>query len=214
MNQGEGEDNKPEVRPDSPDASLAPGVAYKRPKKQKGFQPTPERPDPDSRVNLPLHQRVRDTRGKFLTLSLFSETCPHDSLYEPLYTLQEQDKPGLPSARRIYLDLADPTEYAPAMALLGSWEHWQALCRASWFQRYIQAWRSELDIKLKSRAMEIAKALSHGNDSTALSAAKWLHSQLHPTPKRGRPKTNPIESGEELDPTLTNEDYKRLLNDE
>lgn len=164
------------------------------------------------RGQLPIIQRVRDTRGKFLTSSLFYETVNTNARYSPLYTLREQDRPDLPSARRIYLELADPTEYAPAMALLGSWEHWSHLCGLSWFKPYVESWRAELRAKLKSRAVDIAKTLAVGNDATALSAAKWLHAAISTKNTGGRPKkeakSHPADSAD------TDSDFARITEQE
>lgn len=162
----------------------------------------------EERGKLPLAKRVRDTRGKFLTIGLFLETADPRTRYAPLYCLGETDTAGLPSARRIYLELCDPTEYQAAMALVGSWDHWCYLCGLSWFKPYVEAWRAELRSKLKSRAVEIAKELARGNDATALSASKWLHAQLSAKAVGGRPRKNKPDVSPEAEDTDL--DYARI----
>lgn len=172
----------------------------------------------EDRLSLPLPERVRDTRGKFLSTALFYETIPNHSRYVPIYTLGEKDRPAigtapvLPSARRIYLETGDPTEYAAAQALLGSWEHWVHLVNLSWFKPHVEQWRAELRARLKSQAVAIARIVALGEDAPALSAAKWLHAQLSVAPsKGGRPKHRQPERGAEQPTTEdTDLDYARI----
>ena len=161
------------------------------------------------RGKLPLVEQVRDTRGKFLTIGLFLETSDRRTRYAPLYTLNDAMTRGLPSAREIYLNANDPTEFEAAMALVGSWDHWCYLCSLKWFKPHIQAWRAELRARLKSRAVSIAQQLARGTDATALSAAKWLHAQLTDKSVGGRPR----KATDKPDPDTehTDMDYARVM---
>jgi len=57
-----------------------------------------------------------DGSGKRVILQLFKEFCRSDVKFRPIYTLQEW--------KEVFLDARDPSEYEPAMLLLGDWEHW------------------------------------------------------------------------------------------
>lgn len=143
--------------------------------------------------------KVRDSRGRYLTQALFVETIHTTSPYSPTYTLGECDQVGYPSARKIYLDLNDPTEYAPAIELLGSWEHWQALCGTTWFAPIIDQWRDELAIKLKCEATrKVIELTSAYESSSVLAAAKKLLDVLDgPKNATRRNKTRSNESSAE-----------------
>jgi len=77
----------------------------------------------------------------------------------------------------IFIACEDMTEYDPAIKLCGSWKEWSRL-KNDWptFNDYIIEWKEELEIKLRSEA--ITKIIEHskGDDSSALSAAKFISS--------------------------------------
>lgn len=132
--------------------------------------------------------------GKFRTRSLFLELSEHPEKYQPLYTLKDDDVEHdvygkLPSAKRIYLSVGDPTEYKAALALVGSWRHWQALTKSSAFAEYLNEWREELEVLLRSNAVGQLIAVSR-EGSRGVPAAKWLsEAGWNPVKKRGRPSS-------------------------
>jgi hypothetical protein len=67
-----------------------------------------------------------------------------------VYTLKDNDHAGLPSLKRLYLEECDPTEYRFATKYLGGWEHWKKLRECEWFKPYLDSWREELELRLKS----------------------------------------------------------------
>lgn len=117
--------------------------------------------------------KFRDKQNRQLTLGLFKETCFNDNL-TPVYTLNDEDKDGYPSAKKIYLEQRDPTEYRAAIALVGSQEHWKRLCECEWFQPYLEDWRKELDTLLVSEALSAIVNIAKQETSTGLAAAKFL----------------------------------------
>jgi hypothetical protein len=150
-------------------------------------------------VPVNITAKVRDTRGRYLTSAIFHETRHSLSPYTAVYTLAEESRYGLPSARQIYLDANDPTEYTAAVSLLGSWEHWQHLCGTSWFAPIVEQWREELKTRLLSEATKKIIELSGSYESSsALAAAKKLMEVTSP-PKRatGRNKTRSDEQSPE-----------------
>lgn len=93
---------------------------------------------------------IRYTRGLFYETTLADKTTV-------LYTLKEQDHEvdGViyPSLRRLYLEANDPTEYSFAITHLDGIDHWNELLACKWFKPYIEKWRRELELKIKSEAL-------------------------------------------------------------
>lgn len=105
------------------------------------------------------------TNGKYLLRALFLEAYDDDGQFV-LYSLKDKDQEfngrSIPSLKRLYIELSDPTEYDFANMYFESWDHWEALCNCVWFKPHIEKWRRELNIKLKcdsiKRIKEEAKA--------------------------------------------------------
>lgn len=142
-------------------------------------------PDADAYASL------KDTMGRFRTQSLFVE-YKHDQYPAP-FTLKTYDHRGRMSMYRKYMEIGDPTEYSQAIGLLGSWAHWEALCKCTWFKPHVEQWRSELKVKFESdryREMQDV-AEKHAGTPQGVQATKWLaerYSTASPkAPKRGRP---------------------------
>jgi 5-methylcytosine-specific restriction endonuclease McrA len=149
--------------------------------------PVPEVYRPDSDTLRP--------NGRYRTKSLFTELSP-----DGIWSLEE--------FKRLYLTIADPTEYQFAVQLLGSWKHWQLLSGRPFMRTFIRNARAELSVLIRSRA---ALALTQSENVAAL---KMLATErvewLDPTESRGagRP-TKPQETL--LDDTLdVDEDRRRI----
>lgn len=131
--------------------------------------------------------KYRAPDGRYLTQALFKETIQTSvkKTYTPPFTLKPEDSGKCISMKRLYLEIADPTEYAFAMEVLGSWEHWLKLTNCEWFQPYLTAWREELELKLRSKGIKAMMDLAvSGKDN----AAKWLaEGGWNGKSKRGRP---------------------------
>lgn len=117
-----------------------------------------------------------DKMGRPLTQGLFYETRTEG--YAPIFTLKDFDyqvgDTSYISLKRLYLEVADPTEYEFAIQVFGSWKHWQALCNSNMLMEYISQWREELEVKLASQAIKaiINTATNEGSKGTV--AAKYL----------------------------------------
>jgi hypothetical protein len=144
---------------------------------------TPEAPRED----------LKDSQGRYRTQSLFYESR-HDS-YPAYFTMKkgdiERDGVSYISFYRKYMEIADPTEYAVAQQMLGSWDHWQLLSNVKWFKEPLEKWRAELAVKLESeRFHEMVDHIDRDRTSPqAIQATKWLAEKYgkKPDPKRGRP---------------------------
>ena len=130
----------------------------------------------------------RDKMGRYRTLSLFVETNNDNDT--PVFTLKPRDHNGCVSLKQLYLSYDDPTEYSFAIEVLGSWEHWLKLSNSTWFKEYIEAWRLELEVKLRSKGIkEIRNQAAAGNKD----AAKWLAEKGWDKRQAGRPSKAEIE---------------------
>ena len=128
---------------------------------------------------------MKDVLGRWRTLSLFIE-FPQDG-YEPIWTLRETTWKDYPSLREIYLSYAHVpgNEYNFAQEVIGSWDHWNRLCR-SHIAKDITSWREELDIKLKANAIKNIIATSKEGGASGTTAAKYLADKGYAA-TRGRP---------------------------
>lgn len=112
-------------------------------------------------------------QGNFLLKHLFFETTLADKS-TVVYTLKDQDHEGYPSLRRLYLEIADPTEYTFALRYMDGWAHWERLCESSWFIPYIQRWRRELEVLVRSKALVRILETGASNGKESFLANKFL----------------------------------------
>ena len=148
--------------------------------------------------------KYKDAQGRYLTRALFKETTDTEmrKKFSPEFTLKEHDITGYKSMRALYLSYDDPTEYRFAMEVLGSWDHWQKLSNSTWFQEdYLDAWRFELEIKLRSQGIQTMKGLALDKNKDA---AKWLAQGGWSTSnaKRGRPSKEEVEGERKISARL------------
>lgn len=136
----------------------------------------------------------RMKNNSYPTMSLFLEPTLVDSLdhcgANPIFTFKENDHyyKGIRvkhktyiSIRKLYLEIADPTEYLFAKQVFGNYDHWKSFFRDTdkdelgrfigpmgWFSCVLD-WREELELSLR------AKGLQQVIDRSSNSAnAKWL----------------------------------------
>lgn len=131
--------------------------------------------------------------GRWLTKSLFVEFAYQDvHPEESLFTLQDEDRLGVPSLYRLYMEMRDPSEYYFAKQYLGGWDHWERLSKSPWFKPYIESWRKELEALIRAEALKeiirIAKDSSHKSSYEANKILLRDKSQ----PKRGRPSKDEV----------------------
>lgn len=168
------------------------------------------------------------------TKSLFYEFYLDD---DPIYTLQDVDRKVIkrdpisleivkevviPSLFRLYMEENDPTEYAFASKYLHSWDHWQKICKASWFKNdYLRRWRKELELQQKASALKNIIREASSTSKNSFQANKFLYEKSIGLDAQGNPKTDKkgirVTDKEIFDQvrlmteTQTEEDYDRLL---
>lgn len=163
----------------------------------------------------------RMKNNTYPTMSLFLEPTLVDSLdhcgANPIFTFKENDHyyKGIRvkhktyiSIRKLYLEIADPTEYLFAKQVFGNYDHWKSFFRREsgpegsytvddigrltipmgWFSCVLD-WRVELELSLRAKGLQQIIQRS-GNSANA----KWLvdrgwttEGSVMNTKKRGRP---------------------------
>lgn len=106
--------------------------------------------------------------------------------------MKTEDANGLPSFRRLYMEISDPTEYRVANELLGGWEHWQVLNSSQWFEEFITPIREELKVKVWSDILLEAYKTSVSGERGATTAAKFLADAIKTKRGQGRPSKEEV----------------------
>ena len=127
-------------------------------------------------VEIPVFRYVADN-GNFLTYALFYEyRATHIVDFQSqIFNLKEDDYKGTYSLKKIYLSFNDPTEYSFAIAVFGNWKYWKRLQSSSFLQLHLEEWREEMEIKLRSKGIDIQVGIA-GDDlhKSQAAASKWL----------------------------------------
>jgi len=154
-----------------------------------------------------------DSQGRFLTQSLFLELGYNEGA---IYTLKDidhfhNDKVYI-SAKRIYLEMEDPTEYVFANYCFAGWRHWQKVTENKMIKKHIDEWRAELEYKLRAKAVAaMIQSAKAGN----FQATKWLADRGWEQRGAGRPTKEEIERETKFQAKAENEftaDVVRLRN--
>ena len=169
---------------------------------------------------------MKDSMNRYRTLSLFEGRTPTSEDLNPIFTLDDHHG-KLPSFKRLYVDIADPSEYGVAMGLLGSWEHWSRLIECTWFKPILKECREELNAKIRS--MAVSQIINDGkvafSEATRLAANKFLATGDYlveaekevtkEAAKRGRPSKEEVERRTKeilTEEAIVNADYLRMNN--
>jgi hypothetical protein len=154
-------------------------------------------------METPNKEKMLDTMGRPITQSLFLEIGYSDAA---VYTLKEHDFEYngklLPSIRKLYLDIADPTEYEFAQACFIGWSHWQRICDNKALRRHIDEWRMELEVKLRSKGVKAAVVAANSGN---YQAAKWLADRGWDTRGAGRPSKADVEKETKIQAAISEE---------
>lgn len=171
----------------------------------------------------PIHKtdpnnKFRNSLNKLYGKELFVEfnTVPGVALY----TLQKHDYLGCLSLYRLYIEMADLSEYDFANKYFDGWKHWEMLSAAGWLKPYIEEWRQELEVKIKARAIANVIAISNSDGKDKLSASKYIAErgwEKKTTRRVGRPEKEPdvlTDAQKIYEEELLEEDAKRVLSGE
>lgn len=150
-------------------------------------------------------------QGVFRLRALFYEETLADKS-TVVYTLKDNDHAGYPSLRRLFLDLGDPTEYYFAQRYLDGWAHWERLCDCDWFRPYIERWRRELELIIRSQALMRIRMIASSPGKESFMANKFLLSgswKMHNNTKIAKDEIKEEANKQEKHQVL--QDAKRLL---
>lgn len=171
--------------------------------------------------------KFRSPTNTLYTKGLFYETTLADKS-TVVYTLKDWDHPVeqpsgetivYPSLYKLYLQCNDPTEYSFATQCLDGLYHWETLQECSWFKPYIDRWRRELELRMKSQALSRVMSEAKSTSKNALAANKYLlergwEPKEGQGARRGRPSKEEIKQAAseaaKASETLS-EDYQRIL---
>lgn len=141
---------------------------------------------------LPNKSLMIDEMGRYITQSLFLEINYTD---HAMYTLKEDhytyNGKLMPSIKRLYLEMEDPTEYEFATTYFCGWKHWQRLLENKAIRKHIDEWREELEYKL--RAKGIKRIILEVQGTNGMQASKWLADRGWSTRAAGRPSKSEVE---------------------
>ena len=132
--------------------------------------------------------QLKGSTGLPITESLFLE-CGYNP--DAVYSLKEEDCDYngkiYPSIKLLYLsEVTSPVdgEYDFANKYFLNWSHWERICRNKRLRAYIDEWRDELEVKLRSKGL--SQVISHAEEGN-YQAAKWLAEGMFSKRGAGRP---------------------------
>lgn len=153
--------------------------------------------------------QFKDSRGRPLTQGLFLEIGYNTEFAE--YTLKDSDfeyeGKVYPSLKRLYLEMADPVEYKFATTHLSGWDQWQRISNNKVLKKYIDPWRKELELKLRSEA--VAEVIRFSKTEKGFQAAKWLADKGFDK-RAGRPSKEDIEAEKRFQ-TRVQDDFNDVI---
>ena len=124
-------------------------------------------------------EQLKGSNNKIRTKQLFYELSYMDP-ENALFTTKEQDievrGKTYVSLKQLYLSMVpnDPTEYTFALTVFGSWHIWETISKSTLVKPYIKEWRSEVEVKIKSEAIQAIALEMRTQGRSSFTAAKLL----------------------------------------
>lgn len=168
-----------------------------------------------------ISDKFKNASGAWLLKALFFEVTTDFDREKCLYSFKPEDHTykgkTYPSIRRLYLEMADETEYYFAEKYFGGWPHWKKLCACRWFEDYMSEIREELSVKQMADARaRIKEVAADKKDRGSLQANRLLLDEAKKSQNPvGRPSKESIRrKAEELfqDQSEFQEDLDRITN--
>lgn len=123
--------------------------------------------------------KTKNDRGVVRTKSLFYELS-YGNTEHVIFNLKDEDQvvdgKTFVSLPNLYRSLVanDPTEYTFAIAVFGYWDIWDYIRKSPPLKSHVAKWRREVEVRIKSEAIQIiAKEAKEGGRSS-FTAAKLL----------------------------------------
>lgn len=156
-----------------------------------------------------------DELGRYRTQSLLLELgYSKDAVYSLKEIDYEYKGKLYPSLKRLYLQMSDPTEYQFAMSYFASWDQWQRICANKQITPHVEAWRFEMEVKMRSEGIAAVRKHSKSHNPNAWQAAKWLADKGWDVRGPGRPTKDEVEHNKKVQSHILNEfeqDAERLV---
>lgn len=137
-----------------------------------------------------------DSKGAARTQSLFLETSYGDPS-EVIYTLKPRDHiykgKKLPSIKRLYLEMEDPTEYNFAYTYFLDWDHWQQIKNNKLIAQHMKGWQEELEVRSRALGIKAMFDLALDGDKPNYQAAKFLADGGWNEKRAGRPTKEAVQ---------------------
>lgn len=130
--------------------------------------------------------------GRFRTRSLFVEMIQKEQVAAgivPIYTLR--GNPKYIDIHQMYIESQDPTEYQFAKEAFSTWEHFQHISSLDWFRSFLNVWRDELEVSMKSQAIKSLMKTATQDGNRGITAAKYIADKGW-VKKRGRPSKEEV----------------------
>lgn len=129
--------------------------------------------------------KMWSSNGKFLGENLILELgWKADVAIYTISNVKSERNEGLTDLRELYLSCEDPTEYEFALKAFGSWKAWKGMRNNKRVLPFLEEWREEAEIKLKSEMVSNMISLA---DEGAFQATKFVY-DLGGKAQVGRPK--------------------------
>lgn len=137
-----------------------------------------------------------DDKGAARTQSLFLETSYADPEYAQ-YTLKPRDHvykgKTLPSIKRLFLEMEDPTEYMFAQKYFLDWDHWQQIKKNKLIAQHMKGWQEELEIRCRALGVRSMFDLALDGEKPNYQAAQFLAKGGWSDRPAGRPSKEAVE---------------------
>lgn len=166
--------------------------------------------------------KFTNRQGSYYISSLFVDLVGERDDGVVMYSLNAKDHPSgkYTNLHKAYLEMEDATEWEFAFKYFANWDHWVMICNSPKISPFVEKWRRELEVKLRSRALkEIVQVAQEGGNRSFeankfLVGTGWVSAEdkrQDAKTKRGRPTKESIkdkavrefiENGEQVDKDL------------
>jgi len=136
--------------------------------------------------------KFKDSLNRWVTISLFEETAVNKDFV--IMSLED--------ARRVYVEMGDPTGYNFSTEYLGGYRHWKAIMASPKLSEIIEEWNEEIEIKMQAEGLLRISAIAkegHYQANKLLADRGWV--QRAP----GRPTKEEVEKNINRDRKLAKE---------
>lgn len=137
-----------------------------------------------------------DDKGAALTQGLFLETS-YGNTENIMYTLKPRDHmykgKMLPSIKRLYLEMEDPTEYFFAYEYFLDWEHWLRIKKNKLIAAHMKGWEAELEVRARALGVKALFDLALDGEKPNYQASQFLAKGGWTERSAGRPTKEAVQ---------------------